>query len=371
LKRFFIRLCKLFLSCFLLLLVLIGVQVFRGWHCELQGQLQLPVARSSERVSATSSIPEYARPEDDAFIGYPEWYIVWSYVEKADFQETSLPSGFPYFAAIRQYWGSYCCVARLVRGKYSYNGGGHLMLIVIGTSFSGEYILKGLYEKSIGRFSEWTSGHQPVEEDKFAYKVAREYADFVHIRPFYEFHFAHQARALWSDTPFWGRHLFRKWERKTFLTIDYLFEGAYSWLVEKASHISYGTEPSTTYAWITSANLPVFQQLPHLKIVQETASTNYIVAIPRYQEFTDVAAVFAQHDVHFVEIAGNTQISVSVIAPQSWRYPYSDATTLFSAPVLIRPGSNRILLVSPVSSLHTFLNALRAENVPVEHIYDY
>ena len=44
-------------------------------------------------------------------------------------------------------------------------------------------------------------------------------------------------KALWTETPFWGSHIFRKWERKAFLTLDYVFEAVYSWLIEKASHI--------------------------------------------------------------------------------------------------------------------------------------
>lgn len=370
-KRGFIRLLKLFAASFLFLLILIGVQIVRGWRCELQGQLHAPIPRPPERVALTAGIAGYSRPEDDAFVGYPEWYIVWSYVEKADFQEKSLPSGFPYFASVRQYWGSYCCVARLIRGKYPYNGGGHLMLAVIGTSFSAEYILKGLYEKSVGRLSEWTSNHQPVEEDKFAYKVAREYADFVHIRPFYEFHFVHQASLLWKETPFRGQHQFRKWERKSFLTVDYLFEGCYSWLIEKASHVSYGVEPSITYAWIDHAHESLFQEIPRVKKIKQTGAAAYVVEIPRYQEFTDNAVAFAQREVHFVEIAGNTQISLSVIAPADWRYSHSSAVQLFAAPVPIRPGFNRVVLACDVAALNSTLADLRSENVSLEHIYDY
>jgi hypothetical protein len=175
--------------CFLLLLVFIGTEVAIGWGCHLQGKIHPPIPQPQERKIATARIRNYSRPEDDTYLSYPEWYIVWSYQEKADFQEKHLPRAFPCFGAVRQYWNSYCCISRLTRGEYPFNGGEQLMLAVIGTNFSAEYILKGAYEKSIGKISEWTSSHQPVEEDQYAYKVAREYADFVHIRPFYEFRF--------------------------------------------------------------------------------------------------------------------------------------------------------------------------------------
>lgn len=125
------------------------------------------------------------------------------------------------------------------------------MLVVIGNSFSAEYLLKVLYEKTVGRFSEWTSGVYPgTEEDAYAYQVARDYANFVHVRPFYEFHFAPHIREVWTQNHFWGDHLFRKWERRAFLTLDYSIEALYCWLIEKATHLSYGYEPDRTYAWV-------------------------------------------------------------------------------------------------------------------------
>jgi hypothetical protein len=76
---------------------------------------------------------------------------------------------------VRQYWGNYCCISRLTPGKYGFNWGEQIMLVVIGNSFSAEYLMKGLYEKTVGRFSEWTSGVYPsTEEDAYAYQVARD-----------------------------------------------------------------------------------------------------------------------------------------------------------------------------------------------------
>jgi hypothetical protein len=198
------RLVRSLFFCFGLLLLLVAVEVALGWRCTLQGQIPNPTSQPGTRKAAVSDIKGYSRPEGDAYLSLPEWYIVWSYQEKADFQQSNLPSGFPYFGAVRQYWTSYCCVSRLIKGKYGSNLGEQVMLVVIGTSFSAEYILKGLYEKTIGRFSEWTSNHQFTGEDRYAYRVAKEYADFVQVRPFYEFRFAHQLKGLWAENSLWG-----------------------------------------------------------------------------------------------------------------------------------------------------------------------
>jgi hypothetical protein len=359
------------LIVFVALLALIGTEVALGWRCELQGEIPPFAPESQERKAATAGIKDYARPEDDTYLSYPEWYIVWSYQEKADFQERSLPSGFPYFGEVRQYWNSYCCISRLTRGKYAFNGGEQVMLVVIGTSFSAEYILKGLYEKTIGRLSEWTSGHQMVEEDRYAYKVAREYADFVHVRPFYEFHFAPHVGELWRETHLWGPHPLRKWERKFFLTADFAAEAFYSWVIEKGTYATYGHEPAETYAWIDSANRMLLEQPPRVMVVSQVGSQAFIVDIPRYQEFTKIASGLAERGVHFVEIAGNGEILISVLAQDSSHFDGSGAHEVFSNPVLTNPGIRRIILACEVPSLHSVLLSLRSRGITVEHIYDY
>jgi hypothetical protein len=364
-------LARFLLACVLLLIGAIGAEIALGWHCELQAQISPSAQQPSERKAATAGIKDYLRPEDDTYLSYPEWYIVWSYQEKADFQESHLPSGFPYFSAVRQYWNSYCCISRMIRGRYAFNGGEQLMLVVIGTSFSAEYILKGVYEKTIGKLSEWTSGRHPVEEDHYSYQVARDYADFVDIRPFYEFRFARHVRGLWSKTPLWGVHPVRKWERKIFLTFDYALEAFYCWLIQKATHLTYGDESADTYAWIDNVNETALRQLPHVKKVKQVGPQALIVDVPRYQEFTAIASALAERDAHFVEIAGNSHITVSVLAAKSWRYGHSDAPQLFSNPVITHLGMQRVVLDCDVTSLHAVLNTLHADGVTIEHIYDY
>jgi len=370
-KRWLHRLARIFVAGFVLLLLAIAVEIALGWGCHLEGQVAAPVTQPPERKALTSGIKDYERPEDDAYLSYPEWYIVWSYQEKADYQQQRLPSGFPYFAAVRQYWNSYCCISRLIRGKFGFNGGEQLMLVVIGTSFSAEYILKGVYEKTIGRLSEWTSGHEPVEEDEYAYQVARDYADFVHIRPFYEFRFAPRVKGVWADTHLWGAHPVRKWERTIFLTLDYGLEAFYCWVIEKLTHLTYGFEPTETFAWIENAPEDLPRELPRVKKVRDAGPRAMIVDIPRYQEFTSIAGELARRNVNFVEIARNSHITLSVLAPREWRYGHGAAQALFSAPILTQAGQKRVFLGCDVAALSSVLNYLRADGVVIEHVYDF
>jgi len=377
LRRWLRRFVRFFLIFFFLLLLLIGIEIIAGWRCDLQGEIPSPVRQPSSRKSATAGIKNYARPEDDAYLSLPEWYIVWSYQEKADFQKFNRPSAFPYFAAVRQYWSNYCCISRLTRGKYGFNAGEQVMLVVIGNSFSAEYILKGLYEKTIGRLSEWTVGDYPdTEEDAYAFRVARDYADFVRVRPFYEFQFTSRVKGLWGENHLWGAHLLRKWERRLFLTADYTIEAFYCWVIEKGTHLSYGYEPDLTYAWLENVDDAILQQIPQVRMVKPVGPREAIVVAPRYQPFTSIALALAQHGGHFVEIAGNSSITISVLAPQAWRGEVQTgqaplAQRLFSLPLLTHPGWQRVLLRCDVSSLDRALNAFASDGLTVEHIYDY
>jgi hypothetical protein len=75
-----------------------------------------------------------------------------------------------------------------------------------------------------------------------------------------------------------------------------------------------------------------------------------------------------QHGVRFVEMAGNSEITLSVLAPQSWHYDGSVARQLFSMPVLTRPGRQRVVLTCGVPSLDQSLRALHSDGVVVEHV---
>ncbi|MGA3206043.1 MAG: hypothetical protein ABSF12_26415 [Bryobacteraceae bacterium] len=355
----------------LCIVLAVAVPVFMARCSRVQRPPKIQSEASRQRMKLTADIKDYARAEDSTYLGFPEWFIVWSYTEKADFQQAHLPSGFPFLKSIRQYWSGYCCVYGLTRGKYPFDFGEHQMLVVIGSSFSVEYLIRASYENTLGRFTEWLSSGQPVEEDVYSNRVAREYADFVHIRPFYEFSFWKRFKGLWSDDPLWGRHPLRKLERRTFLSIDYSIESLYCWLIEKATHLSYGIESADTYAWIENASERIFAENPRIHKVKEVGPGAYIVIIPRYQEFTTIAEWLADRDVHFVEIAGNDEILVSAIAPRNWTYNLTAGEEAFSSELATAPESKRVAISTPVGSLHKVVNELRNRGIRVEHVYDY
>lgn len=333
-----------------------------------------PTPESIRHSSATAGIPNYLRDEVDTFYTFPEWYIVWSYQAKADFQRASLPSGYSYFGDIGQFWQAYSRMYAATRRVYPFATGDHIMLAVIGSSFSVEYALKGAYEKTIGRLSEWTSGHQMVPEDEYAAHVAADYAAFVHIRPFYEFSFAKALHGLWSETPFGTTHLLRTLERRFWLSLDYGIESLYCELIELATHATYGYEDVSTAAWVKFAEPDksrLMGSVKSMKVARELGPTEAVVEIPRYQEFTTDLAMLVDGGVRVSQIAGNELIVVSVISPSGSITRDSNVQLLLHQPILTSGGSTRLVLLVRVSELNEVLHSLESRGLKLEHLYDY
>ncbi|HEX4809293.1 MAG TPA: hypothetical protein VH325_10200 [Bryobacteraceae bacterium] len=348
----------------------VGITTFAG-RCSAPRQEFVPLPAAPVDAKVSAGIKDYARPQEDTYFTYPEWYIVWSYQEKADFQQHSLPSNFPFFGEIAQYWCAYCSVNRIVTGRYPFNLGDHLMLMVIGSSFTVEYALKGIYEETVGRLSEWTSGGKPVDEDAYAASVAEQYAEFVHVRPFYEFSFLKSLRGLWTTTTWWGPHALRKWERKAFLSLDYGVEAVYCGLLTFATHAVYGIESADTYARIENSSSSVLLENARVRSIKEIGPGSEIVIIPRYQEFTDTADRLVKAGVRFLDVAGNAEILLTAIAPTDATDSVPNSQLLFSTEILTRPKSRRMALRCPVSSLDAVMGSIALHGWKIEHLYDY
>lgn len=142
-------------------------------------------------------------------------------------------------------------------------------------------------------------------------------------------------------------------------------------MIQIATHLTYGDEPAETYAWIDGVTAPTLQQVSRVRMVKQVGPQTFIVDVPRYQEFTALATTLAEGGAQFVEIAGNSQIILSVVAPQSWSPKEPGTTELFSSPLLTHPDQKRAIIGCDVSSLNAVFSSVRADGIAVEHIYDY
>ena len=201
------------------------------------------VEPASEDVAireAVADLPDYYRPESKTYLTLPEWYIVYSTDEYADFIANNSSSEFPYFRAVGQYWQSYVDVCNEIRGRYPFNGDSQFTLAFIGLSFTAENMLKGVYEGTVGRVTDWISSGTPTAEEVYAAQVAQEYGQFMHEIPWYFFPFKETLQGLWNDTGMWGPDPIRKWERKLALTIEYGGKFLYGSLTNLGAQATYG-----------------------------------------------------------------------------------------------------------------------------------
>jgi hypothetical protein len=320
----------------------------------------------------TRRISNYTRTEDATYFTLPEWYVVYNADEYADFIAKNPPSRFPYFRAVGQFWQSWVHICEATRGRYPYNGGTQFMLVFVGANFTAETMIRGMYETTIGRLTEMVSSDAMTEEDAFARQVAREYGDFMHMTPWYEFPFGEKLRGLWAETGMWGPNPIRKWERKLALSVDYGVKAFYGRLVGRGAQAAYGGPDDTQiYAVVEGVSDELLAGDPAIQVIQPIDDRRDLITLTRFEVFTQVVPGLTQHGLRFVELAGNDEVFVTVFSPPGQTGSYSHAEYLFALPVLSQPGIARVGLKVRVADLHLFLKELDENGGRLEHIYDY
>lgn len=310
---------------------------------------------------------ELRRAPEQTFLTYPEWFLVYSPDEYADFIVTQPPSRFPYLAHIGQLWQSYRAIA-LASRQYPFNSQYHLMIVVIATSTTVEYALKGGYDLLIGRVAE-LFGQRGTREDVLAARVARAYVDFLDVQPWYRFDFLTPLRQLWTETGVAGIDVVRKLERKHFLTAEYLAKAVYAGVIKTVTQSAYGVAEPTT-AVVLDREPGAGQGLDGLAVLTRYDDGAVLATVPRYQAFTDYAETLSSMGISFVEIAGNVEpLLVSVIVPDGFNP--QGLSPLFTQRVLTRPDSTRILFTVPVAELSKVIGRFLAAGLRLEHVYDY
>jgi hypothetical protein len=342
--------------------VFIAVTCYRPFvqHAGLRG----------ETLRATAGVPHYERAGSATFLTLPEWYIVYSTEEYAAFVATRPPSHFPWFRSIAQFWRTYTAACRATRRVYAFEPGVHVMLGVTGVSFSAEQAVKGAYETTLGRVAEWLGGHD-TEEDAVARRTLQEYGRFMHTAPWYEFPFATRLRALWRETPLRGAHLVRKWERRGFLSAEYGTKAVYGRVIRSATGTVRAPEDLRLYAWAEDVPDAVFAE-GRVKKVRTLGPRSFIVALPRYEQFTGVALDLVHRGARFRDIAANDVIVLSLLAPpDAGRGLPPQAAVVFEEPVLTSPRVRRLAVRAPVGALRETVAALEARGATIERLYDY
>jgi len=324
---------------------------------------------SGNSAGHASAAPVDRRGEEQTFLTFPEWFLVFSPAEYAEFVRAHNPDEFCFWGHIGQFWSSYGQVIHQTRARDEpTNWGYHVMIIVIGVSTTAEYAIRSAYEQLIGRVSGLAGGR--TAEDDFGAEVAQEYVDFIRVRPWYEFDFTTRLKRLWTQTSLSGPHPFRKLERRYALTTEYLVKAVYGKIIEKATHSAYEKPILTTSVVVGS--WPACERVPpEVALVSQPKEDEALLSLPRYQDFMTPAMALAICGAEFKEIAGNRSvILMSALGPLGQAQP-SDTEVMIRQPIITQPGKEREVLVIPVAKLASVLRGLSAQGLTLEHIFDY
>jgi hypothetical protein len=326
---------------------------------------------SAEARAAADALPHYRREEERAYLTFPEWYIVYTSQDYARYIDQHYPSGFAFFTSAGEFWTSYCSVNRHVAPRYEFNAGTHLMIYVIGVSHSIEYVLKGVYENTIGRLAELFAPDPPTAEDLFARMFAADYGTFLNTIPWYDYPFATRLSELWNEVTFSGDGQVRKIERRFALSLELMVKAAYGFLIKGGTESVY--EPADLEIHALMRHLPIDTAAidPRIKVVQTFNDATQLVTLPRYEPFTEIAGKLADSEAEFLEIAGNSEILVSVSAHDDWNAPAEAGEMLFAVSNLSGGGGKRVALSVPVTKLTAAIRAIRQSGAAFEHVYDY
>lgn len=325
-------------------------------------------------AQATVITPEeHRRGPEQTFLTFPEWFLVFSPAELAQYMQGHTQDGFPFMAHVGQFWSSYASVRQSLReGHYPFNFGYHFMIVVIGASTTVEYTMKASYETLVGRLTALTLHGDTTAEDRYAAAVAQDYVDFIRVRPWYEFDFTTKLKKLWTDTPWSGPHMLRKWERRYALTTEYAVKAVYGKFIMLGTHAAYDTPLMVTAIVIDGAPQSPPADLPDFHVLQALPDGAVLATVPRYDAFMRYADALAAQGARFREIAGNHGlVLVSLLAPDDWKPADDTQHVLFSQPMLTEPGRQRVVLTVPVAGLSGLLVALHGPGLQLEHIFDY
>ena len=347
-----------------------GVGAFALSLLMMQGAEAAAATEAHGEATGVAAAPADRRGEEQTFLTFPEWFLVFSPAEYAAFVQRHTPDEFCFWGHIGQFWHGYGAVIDQTRARREpTNWGYHVMIVVIGVSTTVEYAIRSAYETVIGRVSAVLGSARSAEDD-YGARVAQEYVDFIRYKPWYEFDFWARLRGLWSNSDLFGPNLLRKWERRYALTTEYTVKAVYGWLIGKATHTAYD-RPLESTSVLIEPGAACANATAGLASIGKASDSRTLLALPRYEGFIRPAIALARCGAEFREIAGNRSvIVVSVLGPDAAIAPAATELML-RQPLITEPGRERLVLIVPVAKLTATLNGLAAERMTLEHIFDY
>jgi hypothetical protein len=310
----------------------------------------------------------FRRAEGDSYLTYPEWYIVHAYADLAGVTRQSSESAFDYHTSVTGFWSSLCSATKTASAIGPVTADQRVTNYIIGLSFSLEMGLQGLYERTIGALTVRARGDTRTPEDAFNLRFLDDYAAFLQQTPWYAYPFKTELTRFWQETPWSGQAPIRAGERRFALSLEY----ATKWGYGAAMRVLAGLSPADLRIRSVIRRKSEDEAWPEgVTQVRDLGDHTFLVETPRYQAFTDILRLLGQRGDTVLEIAGNTHILTTIVAPAEASLKTPGAHEIFSIPIQSRPGWRRIGLDTEVPSLTALIGAVERQGATFEHAYDY
>src|SRR5690606_966415 len=114
-------------------------------------------------------------------------------------------------------------------------------------------------------------------------------------------------------------HVFRKWERKLFFSLEFSFKSAYAKLIKYAAQSTYGETDKRIYltAQRIHSNSIRLPKEPEGAEIIAAGGDDLLISVPRWGGFTEIIPKFSSAEWAIKDISGNHQIAVSILADKN------------------------------------------------------
>lgn len=316
-------------------------------------------------------LKNYYKGEEQTYLTMPEWYLVFNPNEYADFLKSgNNPSDFPFFSSIDEYWTLYDRVNVLTKNKYPENSEYQTMLQVIGISTTAEFLVKGLYENIVGRFTRWTASAD-TEEDLLIQQAHTAYAKLIYSEAWYKFPFFKWVLKIWSEPEFFAANFIRKIERKISFTLEFTFKSLYALLIGFGAETAYEQSDGLVTLRLNMDKNIITSVDNRIKLLKDFGNNDLVISLPRWGTFSEIIPKLVTVGAQFTEISGNDDILISVIADKETNSEINQGKYLFSSIVISPENKTRLVYTVNVANLSGFIENLNKQQIKLEHIYDY
>jgi hypothetical protein len=158
-------------------------------------------------------------------------------------------------------------------------------------------------------------------------------------------------------------------ERRVSLSIEYGAKAVYAWVIGLGAAAA--PAPLSIYSAVRDLGPLDLSSDQRIVLVSALDDGTSIIETPRYRAFTDILRYLATSGRNLVEIAGNDDVLVTVVARGELPTNSFGATQLFAVPVQSKPGWRRLGLDVKVVNLLSIIRQIQGSSIELEHVYDY